>query len=164
MKTLYLLRHAKSDWYAEFETDFDRPLNKRGQKAAQSVGEFLSNAGRLPERILCSSATRTRQTVSRLTAGGNWNKVEIEYLDGLYTGNPKHVLKVVADVPKKVRSVMIVGHETAMSETMGALVGGARSRFPTAAVACIELDIRRWKDARDAEGRLLFFVIPRLLG
>ena len=162
MKTLYLLRHAKSDWTADFGTDFERPLNKRGRRAAGAVGRFLAGAGWVPDLVLSSSAVRTRDTIERAADAGGW-ETDVELLDELYTGNPKHVLAVLQGQRRKLRSVMIVGHETAMSETMSLILGAARVRFPTAAVACMELDIKRWKDLGPGCGELLFFVPPRLL-
>ena len=162
MKTLYFLRHAKSDWDAEFGTDFERPLNKRGQRAASAMGAFLGRAGRTPGLILCSSAVRTRKTLQRATKAGEWD-CEVEYRDELYTGNPRHVLGVIREVSKRVDSLMVVGHETAMSETTSLIIGQGNLRFPTAAVACIEVEIRRWKDLGPGTGRLLFLVPPRLL-
>jgi len=163
VKTLYFFRHAKSDWDAEFGTDFERPLSKRGQRAATAMGEFLGRADKMPDLILCSSAVRTRKTLQRAAKAGRWES-EIEHLDELYTGNPRHVLRVIRDVSKRVDSLMVVGHETAMSETTALIIGQGRLRFPTAAVACLELEIRRWKEAAPGCGQLLFFVPPRLLG
>jgi len=162
VKTLYFFRHAKSDWDAEFGTDFERPLSKRGQRAASSMGGFLRKAGRMPELILCSSAVRTRKTLQRATKAGDWD-CEVEYRDELYTGNPRHVLRAIHEVSKRVDSLMIVGHETAMSETTSLIIGQGKLRFPTGAVACMEVEIRRWKDLAPGTGRLLFFVPPRLL-
>jgi phosphohistidine phosphatase len=162
VKTLYLFRHAKSDWDAEFGTDFDRPLSKRGRQAAAAVGGFLARAGKTPELVLCSSAVRTRKTLRRAIAAGEWD-ADVEHLDELYTGNPSHVLRTVRGVGKRVDSLMVVGHETAMSETMSLVIGDAQIRFPTAAVACMELEISRWKDLEPGTGRLLFFLPPRLI-
>jgi len=163
VKTLYLFRHAKSDWDAEFGTDFERPLSKRGQRAAAAMGEFLGRADKTPDLILCSSAVRTRKTLQRAMKAGGWD-CDVEHLDELYTGNPRHVLRVVREVSKRVDSLMVVGHETAMSETTALIIGQGNLRFPTGAVACMQLEIRRWKDLEPASGRLLFFVPPRLLG
>ncbi len=162
MKTLYLFRHAKSDWDAEFGTDFERPLSRRGRRAATAMGEFLASAGRIPDVALCSSAVRTTKTLDRAARAGAWS-TEIEHRDELYTGNPRHVLKALGEVSKKVGSLMVVGHETAMSETTSLLVGSAQVRFPTAAVACMELDISRWRDIAPGCGTLIFFLPPRLL-
>ncbi len=162
MKTLFLFRHAKSDWHAEFGTDFERPLNKRGQRAAGAMGKFLGSVGALPDLVLCSSAVRTRKTLQRAVRAGSW-ECEIEYLDELYTGNPSHVLRVIREVSKSVDSLMVVGHETAMSETTSLVIGRASLRFPTAAVACMQLDIQRWKDLSAGSGRLRFFVPAKLL-
>lgn len=163
MKTLYLFRHAKSDWDAGFGTDFERPLSKRGQGAASAMGEFLGSADKLPNLVLCSSAVRTRKTLQRASKAGGWGS-EVEYLDELYTGDTRHVLRVIRDVSKHVGSLMIVGHETAMSETTSLIIGQGNVRFPTATVACMELEVRRWTDVEPGCGRLLFFVPPRLLG
>jgi phosphohistidine phosphatase len=162
LKTLYLLRHAKSDWNADFGTDFERPLNKRGRRAAEAVGEFLAGAGWVPDVALASSAVRTRDTIARAAAAGDW-KCDIELLDELYSGNPKHIFAVLRARSRKLRSVMIVGHETAMSETTSLILGKAQIRFPTAAVACMELDIKHWKELEPGCGHLLFFLPPRLL-
>ena len=151
------------DWDAEFGTDFERPLSKRGQRAAAAMGEFLGRTDNLPDLILCSSAVRTRKTLRRATKAGGWER-DVEYLDELYTGNSRHVLRVIREVSKRVDSLMIVGHETAMSETTAMIIGRGNLRFPTGAVACMELEIRRWKDAAPNCGRLLYFVPPRILG
>lgn len=163
MKTLYFFRHAKSDWNAEFGTDFERPLSKRGQRAASAMGAFLGRADKVPDLILCSSAVRTRKTLQRAAKAGGWD-CDIDHLDELYTGNPRHVLGVIREVSKRVDSLMVVGHETAMSETTSLIIGHGSLRFPTGAVACMELEVGRWKDAAPGCGRLLFFVPPRLLG
>jgi phosphohistidine phosphatase len=162
MKTLYLFRHAKSDWDAEFGTDFDRPLSRRGRRAAAAMGRFLGHAGRTPELALCSTAIRTTKTLERAIEAGDWD-TETEHLDELYTGNTGHLLRAIRAVPKRIDTLMVVGHETAMSETTSLLIGGGHLRFPTAAVAAIELEIGRWKDLAPATGTLLFLVPPRLL-
>ena len=162
MKTIILFRHGKSDWKADYDEDHERPLAKRGDKAARRMGEFLARSGQVPERILSSSAVRARETVRLATESGGWTcPVTIEPL--LYAASPGDVLDRIRTEPDDVASLMLAGHEPAWSELASALTGGGALRFPTAAMARIDMDAESWSEVETGRGELIWFIVPRLL-
>lgn len=162
MKTLLLMRHAKADSNAALGRDEERPINERGRRAADRVGGWLAQVGCIPDRVLSSPAVRTRQTAERAAAAGGWQR-QVELDPRIYEASPTTLMRVVASCSEDVDRLMLVGHEPGMSGTLAHLLGGASVRFPTAAVACLELDLERWSDLESGCGLLLWLVTPRLL-
>ncbi|HET6566359.1 MAG TPA: histidine phosphatase family protein [Rhodothermales bacterium] len=162
MKTILFFRHGKSDWNAAYDGDMDRPLQKRGRKAARLMGAFLSVAGELPEIVLTSPAVRARTTVELAVEAGGW-PVPVRMSDVLYEGGPDRVLQEIAAQPDEVGRLMLVGHEPTFSQVLGRLIGGAGITFPTGAVARVDLDVYRWQETRDGAGSLRWLVTPKLL-
>lgn len=163
MKTLLLMRHAKSDWSATFDRDEARPLNERGRRAAARVGEWLTKVGAVPDRVVSSPAVRTRTTAERAVEAGGWQRT-VALDEDIYDANPATLMRLMSSTPEDVRTLLLVGHEPGMSGTVAHLLGGAAVRFPTAAVARIDLDIERWVHLETGCGLLVWFVTPRLLG
>jgi len=168
MKTLVLLRHAKSAWDNADLPDIDRPLSPRGQKAAPAMGERLKKAGYEPDVVLCSTATRTRETLD-LMAGSLPKKAKIQYLKELYMAVPREMLNAVAKVPDSAQTVMLVGHNPGIGSLAGWLAGEGdsellakiRRKFPTAAAAVITFDVASWSDITGEGGKLVAFLRPR---
>lgn len=161
-KSLYILRHAKSDWGAEYGSDHERPLNKRGKGAAKTIGRFLSNVDQVPDKLLSSTAIRARSTVEIAARSGRWDR-SIDLDDSLYGADPDRVVETIQAVDDRFRSLMLVGHEPTWSDLVLMLVGGARLRFPTAALVRIDFSPSSWKRVEPATGTLIWFVIPKLL-
>jgi phosphohistidine phosphatase len=161
MKTLVILRHGKSDWSAVVD-DADRPLARRGRKAAQAMGEFLTRAGQVPDAVVTSVARRAADTASLAAVAGGWT-CELRVSDALYGADAPGVLTVARAEPDATARLLLVGHEPTASETVTLLVGGGDHRVPTAAVAGIELAVDRWRDVEPGCGRLLYRVPPRLV-
>lgn len=162
MKTLLLFRHAKSDWDAEFDHDHERPLNKRGKRAAKRMGRYLAETDRVPARVVTSSAVRARETIRLAAEAGGW-KCEIEVDKSLYESAPAHVVSCIQSQPDPHAAVLLAGHEPTVSETVSLLIGGGEVRMPTAAIACIEFDVERWRDVQPGRGRLAWLVTPKML-
>ena len=168
MKTLYLLRHAKSSWDDSSLSDHDRPLNERGRAAAPRIGAHMRGAGYLPDLVLCSTATRTRQTLDAVLAELGVESA-IEFQEDLYLAGPSEMLDLMAAVPDTVESVLMVGHNPGTGVLAAALSGDGppaeihrmMGKFPTAGLAIIELSIDRWKDIESGCGSLREFVRPR---
>ncbi len=169
MKTLYLLRHSKSSWDDSSLSDHDRPLNQRGRAAAPRIGSYMRGAGYLPDLVLCSTATRTRQTLEAVLPELGGAEPSIEFHEDLYLGGPMGMLDLVASVPDTVESVLLVGHNPGTGMLADLLSGqGApemidlmSAKFPTAGLAIIELSVDRWKDTASGCGSLKEFVRPR---
>ncbi len=143
MKTLLILRHAKSSWNYPELSDYDRPLNKRGKRDAPRMGEHLRQEGLVPDRILTSSAKRARKTASKVgKASGYTGKVK--KLDAFYDSVAGVYLETLQGVSEKHQRVMVVGHNPTMEQLVYHLTGHL-TRMPTAALAHIELPIERWE-------------------
>jgi phosphohistidine phosphatase len=168
MKTLYLLRHAKSSWRDASLDDFDRPLAPRGKRTAPVMGDFILSHLELPDLVLCSAATRARATYE--LASASWPRdVTVKYDRALYHAGPNDLQKRLTKVAEGVDRVMIVGHNPALHHLAIKLTFGGdpeameklRHKFPTAALAEIELEGDDWRNFDPIGGRLVRFVLPR---
>jgi phosphohistidine phosphatase len=146
MKTVLLLRHAKSSWKDENLPDHERPLNKRGQESAPRAGRWLRRHDLTPDLILSSTAVRA-ETTAEMAAQECGYEGEIELRPDLYSFEAGPYLKALAEAPDKRQRVMLVGHNPAMEELVQALTGEMQP-MPTAAVACIRLPIERWSEIK----------------
>jgi phosphohistidine phosphatase len=160
MKTLILMRHAKSSWATPGQPDHDRPLNTRGKQSAPVMGRWLVAQGLVPDAILCSSAKRARQTVKRMRA-------EVAELPAptiepdLYESGPDEMQSCLAKLPSGCGSAMIVAHEPGMGEMLSRLTGCEHGPFPTAAIAVLDLDIGAWGEEPWLRARLRKLARPR---
>ncbi len=162
MKTLLVMRHAKSDWGAAFARDHDRPLNSRGEKAARRMGRFLTDAGAAPDLVISSTAVRALTTAELASDAGDWDCPVITSR-GLYASDTEQVLEVVSTVDPEVDRLLITGHEPTWSTLVGRLIGGGRIHMPTAAVACLDLPQGSWANLSDGACQLRWLVTPKML-
>ena len=162
MPTLLLLRHGKSDWDADDGDDRRRPLARRGEKAARSIGRFLARTGVVPDAAIVSPAVRAEMTLRLAMAAGDWT-CPVRMAEPLYTGGASELLAEVDKEPATTAVLLAVGHEPSWSNAATLLIGGGRLRFPTAALARIDLEVDRWEDVGPGTGVLAWSVVPRLL-
>jgi phosphohistidine phosphatase len=158
MKTLLLMRHAKSDWDADYGPDHDRPLNDRGLRSAQLMGRVLADEGLVPDLIITSTAVRAWRTAELAIEAGDWD-TELVLDRSLYDEGPRGVLEAGASAPD-VGSLMLVGHQPTWSMLVSALTG-ERADMKTATVAVIELDLDSWGGLPEACGKLTRVLKPR---
>ena len=156
-----LMRHGKSRWDGSWKTDHERPLAARGMRAAAQMGRFLSDTGHQPTTVVSSIAERAAETARLAAESGQWD-CEVVLDPRLYGGGTDAVLEVVRAFDPTVECALVVGHNPTWAETTSLLLGGASLRFPTAAIACLEVE-GAWKDLRPGHTDLRWFVIPRLL-
>ena len=161
-KRLYLIRHAKSDWGAPTGGDHERPLAKRGQKAAQLMGRFLTAIDQVPEAVLASTALRARTTAEQMAEAGGWD-VEIATERSLYESHAERVLQEIRKQDDDAASLLVVGHEPTWSALVALLTGGSEVRMATATLVRIDSDVRSWKQWVASRGVLTWMVTPRLL-
>ena len=161
MKTLLVLRHAKSSWDHAELSDHDRPLSRRGNRAAPRMGRLLVEQGLVPDLILSSTAERAR-TTAEMVADECAPPPPIDYLPSLYGADPQTYLEAASDSGDDLERVMVVGHNPGI-ESLVSLLTGSYERMPTAALACIELQIESWEKAVDAKGRLAGLWRPKEL-
>lgn len=143
MKTLLILRHAKSSWDNPALSDYDRPLNKRGKRDAPRMGKYLREQGVIPDRILTSSAKRARKTATKFAKACGY-KGKIKRLESFYLAPPGIYLETLQAISNKHQRVMVVGHNPTMEQLVRHLTGQIE-RMPTAALAHIEISIRSWE-------------------
>jgi phosphohistidine phosphatase len=162
-RTLIVFRHAKSDWSEDYEgSDIDRPLAKRGRKAAKRAGRFLSDIAAVPDAVICSPALRTRSTLELASEAREWES-SVRYAGALYNGGVPGLIAEVRQEPNATRLLMVIGHEPTCSETVSHLIGGGRVRMPTCALARIELLVDHWEQVGPGTGLLSWLVVPRLI-
>src|SRR5215470_11494236 len=167
MRILYLLRHAKSDRGNPDLNDVDRPLAARGRRDAPAMAAYMSEQNYRPDLILCSPATRTRETLALLQPVLGSNR-PVDYDRKLYLGSPDVLLRRLRDVDEAIPSVLLVGHNPGLERLAGAVaprgdrraLARMREKFPTCALAVIHLQIDRWEQADVGTGTLTDFMVP----
>lgn len=164
MKTLLLMRHAKSSWKQKDLADQERPLNKRGWRDAPLMGHLLVDRELVPQRIVSSSAVRARETVEAIQgvlneAGGFPGQVD--YLDQLYMAEPPEYYSTLRAIPDDLERVMVVGHNPGLESLLQLLVNRIES-LPTAVLAHIVLPIEHWNDlSQETTGELIEIWRPK---
>ncbi len=161
-RSLYVLRHGKSDWEAPHGDDHERPLKKRGRLAAKQIGVFLTHIGEEPEVVLSSSAVRARVTAEVAAEAGDWS-APLEVTRALYEATADSVLERLHGVRDEYARALLVGHEPTSSSLIAVLTKSAAPAFPTAALARIDLAVESWKEVEPGRGILVWLVNPRLL-
>lgn len=162
LKTLLLMRHAKSSWDDRSLSDHDRPLAPRGERDARRMGQLIQNQDLLPDAIRCSTAARTRGTAAGLfSVWGDF--ANIQYSSDLYHGDLLDYQAALQALPAGVKRAMLIGHNPT-SEYLVTALTGQRELMSTAAVAHIELEIVSWADlSDDGSGTLLNLWRPKEL-
>ncbi|EQB32763.1 SixA phosphatase family protein [Sphingobium ummariense] len=168
MKRLTLLRHAKSDWDDPVARDFDRPLNRRGEKAARLMGQFARKQGMQFDRLVASPAVRVVQTLETFLEGYG-APLEPHWDRRIYLASVPTLLDVIRDLPDQADAVLMAGHNPGLEELVLALVPDGPNplredvevKFPTASIAVLDLSVAHWADVEEGIGTLETFVRPR---
>lgn len=182
MKTLYLLRHAKSDSTGWSGRDFERPLNERGKLACGAMAAHLREQGILPAIVLCSTAERARATLAGIAAVLGWpgadDRPTFDFRDELYLASENELMAEVRALDDSLTSAMVIGHNPGLEIfAIGFVQGSGRGtedggcdafealerKYPTAALATLTFDLDRWRDLGTGTGQLTGFVRPSKL-
>jgi phosphohistidine phosphatase len=159
MKTLYLLRHAKSSWKDASLADFDRPLKSRGREAVEEMGQFLASKKTAISTLISSPSVRTRQTVEILLRHAAL-AVEPKFDQRIYEASLSTLLEVVREIPDDNDAAMLVGHNPGLEELLALLTREDR-HMPTCALAKITFDSVSWSEVGRGAGKLQWFVRPK---
>jgi len=160
MKTVLLMRHAKSSWKEPGLADWERPLNSRGRRDAPRMGEWLLDRDLVPQAIISSSARRAQQTAEAVAEALGYDS-EITFLDELYGASAEDHVRVLSRLPDEVEVALIIGHNPELEDAVELLTGDAEG-MPTAAVAHIRVPVERWVDVSvDVEADLVAVWRPR---
>ena len=162
MKTLLILRHAKSSWKELGLTDHDRPLNKRGKRDAPQMGELIKQEGLVPDLMLSSTARRACNTAEIVAESSGYRR-EIQLATEFYHAPPSIYLNVLIGLSDEIKRVMVIGHNPGLEELLELLTGRYEA-FPTAALAYVSLDIAAWHEVSEhTRGTLVNLWRPREL-
>lgn len=166
MKTLTLLRHAKSDWGDPARSDFERPLNERGRKAARAMGREMRRLGLAYDLILASPARRVIETLNEL-AQGYGGAVATAQDERIYLAAPETLLALVRAADDGTRSLLVAGHHPGLAllalglGRAGGLHDLIAAKYPTGALTELHFGAERWADIGAGEGELVRFLRPR---
>ncbi|MHC2991476.1 phosphohistidine phosphatase [Pontibacter sp. HJ8] len=161
MKTLYILRHAKSSWKFEELSDHDRPLNKRGRTDAPLIGQELAANNVKPELILSSPAVRALTTATLVGRELGYDADDIVVDERIYGASADELLDITREVPAEIDSMMIVGHNESISEFANLLSPKHITSMPTAGVVALRFDCESWYDIRKDNAETLFIETPQ---
>ena len=163
VKTLWIVRHAKSSWSDPGLRDFDRPLNRRGTRDAGRMGRFLARQGDLPQRLLASTARRAWDTAELIARGIGYSADDILPQPDLYDASVGEMLAVIHDIDQTHASVMLFSHNPGVTDLTNALTGSSIGNVPTCGVARVTLDVDTWTAVKPARGKLVSFYVPKEL-
>jgi phosphohistidine phosphatase len=165
--TVYLLRHAKSDWSDQTLPDHARPLAPRGRRGAERIAKHLRRRGIEPTLVLCSSAERARETLDLVRPALGGAEAQIE--DGLYAAGKDELLERLRALPEQSASVLVIGHNPGLQDLALVLATPSRERarleakFPTAALATLAVPDASWAQLAAGDAKLIEFVVPEQL-
>ena len=159
MKTLLLLRHAKSGWKDADMRDFDRPLTMRGQRDASVISRYLRKHSIKPDALISSPAERARETVNLIARIGKL-QAPLRFDERIYEAHAGNLVEVVSQIGEEFSSALMVGHNPGFSDLVQHLTG-EESPMPTAALAQLSLDIDQWKEVRPGCGELKRMTKPK---
>jgi len=162
-RSLFVMRHGKSDWSAPEGGDHERPLKRRGRRAAEQMGRLLTAADCAPDLVLSSSAVRAHTTAEIACEAGQWD-CPLEVSRELYEASPAGVLEHLRALGAELQRILVVGHEPTCSELVGALSGSPPPSFPTATLARVDFELASWDLVVADSGRLAWLIPPRALG
>ncbi|WP_298668677.1 histidine phosphatase family protein [uncultured Sphingomonas sp.] len=168
VKTLTLLRHAKSGWDDPVARDFDRPLNAKGRRAAKAMGRHMRSLGLAFDHVVASPAARVVETIGEVAIGYGapiapaWDR-------RVYLASSAMLLDVIRETPADADRLLLIGHNPGLEDLVlllvphddGALRGAVEEKYPTATIAEMTFDIDDWADAAPARATLTRFVRPR---
>lgn len=168
MKVLTILRHAKSSWDDSNLGDFDRPLNDRGRKAARRIGEEMNQRRMRFDHVVASPAQRVRETLDGV-AGGYGGRFETEFNERIYMADVRTLLEAIRSIPDDSARPLLVGHNPGLEQLLARLTSddehGLRGRivgkYPTGALAVVEIPADGWRDVEEGSGRIVELILPR---
>ncbi|MDZ7643862.1 MAG: histidine phosphatase family protein [Woeseiaceae bacterium] len=161
MKTLTILRHAKSSWETPGLTDRDRPLNTRGERDAPAMAARIQEAGIRPSLIISSPAVRAWTTAKVVAQELNYPLEFLQREADLYLASAGRVLQVIGRQDEGFNNLMVVGHNPGLTELVNQLVPGLTGNLPTCGVVSLSLDCENWSLVQTSECELLSFDYPK---
>ena len=163
MKTLYLMRHAKSSWEEPGVSDFDRPLIPRGHKKTKLIVDFLLKRGTTIDLVISSPALRAHETAKIIAAGLNYPVHKIKTDRKIYDGYYDRILDIIYGTANDLQSLMIFGHNPTITNLANLFLHPGIENMSTSCVVCISFDTDKWEETPSKEAIQEFIVFPKML-
>ena len=161
MKSLLLIRHAKSSWENFSVADFDRPLNDRGKRDAPMMAARLSEKGIVPDRVLVSPAKRTRKTAAYFMKAWELPEEKMQMPEELYLASPTIFRKLIQALSDEVEKLAVISHNNGLTDFANELTNVRIDNIPTCGIFGVKIAIDSWKDFENAEKEFWFFDYPK---
>jgi phosphohistidine phosphatase len=161
MKTLLLVRHAKSSWEQPGLGDFERPLNERGKKDAPEMAKRLKERGVEPDAFVSSPAKRAKRTARFFAEEFGVKKEDIKLVEDLYLATPGAFSDTVKNLDEEIKTVALFAHNPGITEFASSLTNVRVDDMPTCAVFAVQADTGTWAEFEKAEKKFLFFDYPK---
>jgi phosphohistidine phosphatase len=161
MKTLILIRHAKSSWNDSSLSDFERPLNERGKKDAPEMASRLKEKGFVPDIFVSSPAKRAKKTAKIFGEEFGVKKDDIRFVEELYLASPVIFTRTITGLEDKFGTVILFAHNPGITEYANSLTNVRIDNIPTCGVFVVQADTDEWKDFETASRNFIFFDYPK---
>ncbi len=162
MKSILLFRHGKSDWNANYKKDHDRPLSKRGVKAAKVMGLHLLKKQQIPDLIISSTALRAKKTALIAKKFGQWGS-ELILDNNIYHCSIDKLVSILSQQDPKMNFICIVGHQPVFSHFLSEITNSRWLKLPTASMTRIDLPFKNWEELTFGKGVLSWMKKPKEL-
>ncbi len=161
MKTLLLIRHAKSSWDDFSIQDFDRPLNDRGKRDAPMMAQRLKAKGLKPDALLASPAKRARKTAELFAEELDYPRTKIDWIQELYLATPSVFTQVISRVSDEHHFIAVFSHNNGLTDFANQLTNVRIDNIPTCGIFAVKIPIARWSQFPEAEKEFWFFDYPK---
>lgn len=161
MKTLYLVRHAKSDWGNENLKDIDRPLNQRGYNDAYLLSKQFAKEHAHPQLVMTSTATRAYSTCTIFARALNYKEENILLVPQIYEAPVDSILSSIAAIDDKTNSLMVFGHNPGFTDTLNTISDSDINNLPTCGILGIKFDIKNWNEVYTKKGKAFLSLFPK---
>ena len=165
MKTLYIMRHAKSSWENFHLDDHERDLLPVGIERTKKIARWLKEKKQIPELIICSSAVRARKTAKIIAKGLGFPLDKISVDPNFYHGDPDEILEKLYTLPNRLSRVMIVGHNMTFNDLANDFLDWEHQigNLPTSGIVCVKINTGKWEEIASAKSELDFMIFPKML-
>ncbi len=161
MKTIYLIRHAKSSWSEIGVSDYERPLNRRGKKDLSFMANRLKEFGIKPDLILSSPAKRAKKTTKKIASTIGYDEENIVYKESLYDSSYTNYRYLLDELNDNINSIFIIAHNPTLTDVGEKLSGAILTNIPTCSIVAIEFEVDSFKDITEGIGKIIFFDYPK---
>jgi phosphohistidine phosphatase len=161
MKTLYVIRHAKSSWADAFLKDFERSLNERGKRDAPLMAKRFGERGIKPDFIYCSTAKRAQKTAKKFAKQLSWNTDEFINEPMLYLASVATIYETLFSTPDDKEHVCLFGHNPGLTDFVNDVASAGIDNIPTCGIVAIEFEDLKWNQITSHSGKVKFFDYPK---